>query len=228
MVPVLGVVAALTLAQGEPSLLFPERRGGFVSVEAQARLVLTVPRWSVGVLGETSATWYAPFPLAVRLRAWPLSLFSQGRFPGAPAGNAAVSLEVLLDTSWFAIGVGGGGGSFYVQDVDASDVHEFAFRVNAFARLGALDGLHLRGRFHLRSLGATLWPAGLEASVQVPVAQDWWLSLNATGDVDFAAGDLSLRFAVKRELFFTFLIGFAEHFDAFGPSVGAALEYRTP
>ncbi len=236
---VLGMVVVLAASQAEPvenSMWFPERRGGFVSVAGDLRLALPLEPLNVGAILDASVTWYAPFPLAVRLRGSPLAVFSGGRYQTSPPGwSVAGALEVLFDTRFVAAGAGMGVATVLDEHVDANSLFYFGLVVNAFVRLGTLDGLHLTGRTHFRNLpNVGFLLSGLEGTLQVPLARGWWLRARGFGDASsIALGDAGVRIALGQDPahaagFLSVMAGFALSQGVFGPSVGFGYEHRFP
>lgn len=232
-----GVVVALVMAQsGGESLLFPERRGGMVtlSVDLAGFTSLLPPqlpegvRYSgVGVIGELSATWHAPAPFALRLRGYPVHASVQ-----SPSGfawlGAGASLEAQLDLRFFAAGAGVGFATFAHDDPDQWGESQLLPLVTGLVRLGALDGLHLQGRVHFRHLAPAgpFWLAGLEGTLLVPLVPGWSLLGRARFLGDAGVGDVGVRVGLAPSMFLSLAAGLGLTRIGMGPSVAVGFEYR--
>lgn len=226
------MVVGLVLAQSTGgSLLFPERRSGVVSLSADAAVFASllpqeIPQVieyrGVGVIGELAAAWHAPAPFALRARAFPLHVSGDLRGGRAWLGGGAL-LEALLDLRFFAVGLGGGFGTFEVEDATA-----LVPLLTGVLRLGALDGLQLQARVHFRMLGPTgqLWLSGLEATAQVPLVRGWWLSGGARFILDAGVGDVGVRASLSPSMFLSTRVGLGLTRIGLGPSLAVGIEYR--
>jgi hypothetical protein len=235
----MGLVASVVVAvmsaqaQSAPSLWFPERQGGVLSLSSELRLGMPVEHLRVGGVLDASATWHAPFPLGVRVRAWPLALFSTGRYASSPpAGLAGVGLEVFFDSSAVAAGLEVGFGMYEDADIDRARDYLVAPVGGVLLRLGPQDGIHLlaRARVGLRPWG---WQfSALEVQAQVPLAPGWWLRGRASGDASsLGVFDLGVRVALDRDVarpasFLTPMAGLVLFADRFGPMIGFGFEHR--
>lgn len=221
-------------AQSEPSLWFPARQGGLLSLSSELRLGMPVDHLRVGGVIDASATWHAPFPLGVRLRAWPLAFFSTGRYPASPpAGLAGLSIETFFDSAAIAVGLVGGLGMYADWDPDRDQDYLVAPVAGVLLRLGPQDGIHLFGRAQvgLRP-GNYWWFSALEVHAQVPLARGWWLRGRASGDASsLGLFDVGVRVALGRDVarpdfFLTLMGGLVLFADRFGPAIGVGFEHR--
>jgi hypothetical protein len=211
------------------SMVAPPRFGEVWSVTAGLRIVPIFSAGGLGVLLNVGVAWRPKTPFALQLNVFPLAAVASSNGVG---GNFGGSFEALVDSQYFAVGLGPSVEQVAIYDSAPPWSYRtgFAFGLTQVMRVGALDGLNFSVRNHLAFNGYLQW-SGLEGAAQIPLARTWWLVARGGFGSSFYWGEAGVRIAIKGTggagtWFLTPTVGFAGIYMSAGPSVGAGVEYR--
>lgn len=220
----------------------PEQRrtvsvGGHVGVLIDAA--------GIGAVADLELRWRSDLPFALRARVFPFTTLYVGHTTDVPEHGGALvgggSVDAMLDTTYFAVGVGIGFGQYTTRlsrtPLDPSADQRVGFAVLPTLRAGPVDGLSLELTGNILAVVDEFRFGGLDGRVRIPVAPGFWIELRGGGwPSGLALAEGGLRIAAEGNggpgtIFVTPMVGFAgidtgNHGFRSGPIIGIAVEGR--
>lgn len=218
-----GTAARPSTSPTTSSIVAPARVGGLWQLAIEARPYLTVGDLGVGILVDANATYRGTGPWFARASMDPSgAVMVRGETTGTQAQG---SLLGGLDMRFLELGLGVGMLRYqsYESSCTTSSCSETLSTTPSFglalsARLGALDGLHVRAT-SLLALHDSRWAFGsVDVALQIPVARGAWLVLRGgtgTEAIGYSYATMAGRYLARgnggsRSLFLTGGMGWVE------------------